>query len=103
MQRMVVNLKAARCSYLRLAFFDFRIVKLFNLAALHTYQMVVVAALVEFKHSFVGLEMVAYQQSRLLELGQHAIHGRESGVRAFFLQQLVNIFRRQMAYAAAFE
>ena len=94
MQRMVVNFEATRCSYLRLAFFDFRVIKFFNLAALHAHQVVVVAALVEFKHGLIGLEMVAYQQSSLLELGQHAIHGRKAGVRAFFLQQLVYIFRR---------
>jgi outer membrane protein assembly factor BamE len=73
------------------------------MAALHADQMVVMLALIEFEHRFVGFKMVTDQQSRLLKLGEHAINGGEPGVGALFLQQLVHILRRQMAHTAALE
>ena len=65
--------------------------------------MIVMAAPVEFKHGFVRLEMVAYQQPGLLKLSEHAINGGQPRVRALFLQQLVDIFGGQMAHRAALE
>ena len=98
-----MNLEAVLFGNLCLAVFDFRVVKLFNVAALHAHQMIVVLAFIEFKNSFIRLEMMAYQQSGLFELRQHAVDGCKAGIRALFLQQLVNIFRRQVAHCAAFE
>lgn len=103
MQRMIVDFKAARFGHLGLALFDLSVVKLFDVAALHAYQMVVMRAAIEFKHRLVGLEVVADQKAGLLKLRQHAVDRGQAGIGAVFLQQLVDIFRGQMPYRAALE
>ena len=65
--------------------------------------MIVVTALIELEHRFVGFKVMAYQQACLLELHQHAIHRRQAGVGAVFLQQLVDLLGGQMAHRALLE
>lgn len=91
-QRVIVDPEAAGLCHFGLALFDFRIVKLFDVAALHADQVIVVGALIEFEHRFIGFEVVANQQPGLFELHQHAVNRGQPGVRAFFLQQLVDFF-----------
>ena len=52
-----------------LAFFDFCVVKLFNLAAVQAHQMVMVLPFVEFVDRFATFEMAATQDAGLLKLG----------------------------------
>ncbi len=65
--------------------------------------MVVVSSLIEFEHGFAGFEVMAYQQTRLFKLRQHAIDCSQAGVGAVFLQQLVNFFGGQVSHCAALE
>lgn len=100
---MFVDSEAACCGYLRLALLDFGIVKLFDMAALHAHQVVVMFAFVQFENRFVGFEMMTNKQARLLELGEHAVHRRQARVGAFLLQQLVDILSRQMTDVGTLE
>ena len=59
LQRMLANDKAALLGDTCLTFFDFRIDKFFNFAALHAHQMIVVVALIQFKYGLVTVKMVA--------------------------------------------
>ncbi len=53
-------------------------------------------ALVELEHRLAGLEMVADEQARLLELRQHAVDRGEADVEALAEQQLVDVLGRQV-------
>ena len=57
-----------RCDGL-LSLLDLRIVKLFHVPALHAEQVVVMSALVQFVYGLVVVEVMADQESGLLELG----------------------------------
>ena len=70
MQGMVANreTQVGRDSFL--ACFDGRIEEFLDMSALQTNDVVVMLALVQFEYRLAALEMVAHQQSGLLELGE---------------------------------
>src|SRR5687767_10540910 len=96
MQRMVLDAEAAGVSDFDLALFDIRVVELFDVAALDADDVVVMTALLELEDRFSGLEMMTDQQPCLLELREHTVYGRKSGVGAFLEQRLVNVFGREV-------
>ena len=59
--------------------------------------MVVVLALVQFEDRLAALEVAARQQSRLLELQQHAIDRGQADVGVFGEQQLVHTLGSHVA------
>ena len=61
------------------------------------------AALVQLEHGFAAFEVVADQQTRLLELCQDTVNGRETRFSAILREQLVDILGREVAYRAVFE
>jgi len=91
-KRVILDGKPALPGDVLLALFDFGIVELFHPTALQTDQMVVVFALVEFKHGLAGFKIMALQQTRLLKLRQHAIDGGQADVLVVLDQLAVNIF-----------
>jgi len=100
---MVVNLEAAVLRDLLLPLLDLGIEKLLDAPALHAYQVVVVAALVQLEYRFAGLEMMPDQQARLLELGEHTVDCRQPGIGAILGERLVDVLGRQVAYRAFLE
>ena len=72
---MLAHDEAAFLGDLDLALLDCGVEELFDPAALQADQVVVVLSFIQFEYRLAGFEMVALQQARLLELGQHAIHG----------------------------
>lgn len=100
-ERVFGNGETALLGDLVLALFDFRVEKLFDFAALHAHQMVVVIAFVEFKDGLAGFEIVAFEQAGLFELGQHAVDGGEANVDVFAHEVAVHIFSRHVAGAAS--
>ena len=103
MERMVVDLEAAVLRDLFLALLDLGIEELLDVPALHAHQVIVVPALVQLEHRLAGLEMVADQQPRLLELGEHPVDRREPGIGPVLRQYLVDILGGQMAHGALLE
>ena len=77
---MLADSEAAIFGDFFLALFDFGVEEFFYAAALQAHQVIVVAALIEFEHSFAAFKVVADQESGLLELGEHAVHGGEADV-----------------------
>ena len=102
-KRVLLNAEAALPGDLFLAAFDFRVVKFFNQAALQAYQVVVMMALVELEHRLAAFKVVAYQQPRRLELGQHAVDRCQADVHVIRKQDAVHVFRREVAYLAGLE
>lgn len=100
MQRMVVNSETAFGGSFFLARLDGRIKELLNPAALQTHYMVMVLALVEFKHRLAALEVVPHQQSGLLELGQHTVNRGQPHIVSACQQSFVYILRTQMVLVA---
>src|SRR5258707_9045691 len=94
---MPVQLEAARPRHVVLAPLDVGVVELLDAPALQADQMVVVPALVQLEHRLAGLEMLARQQSRVLELRQHPVNRRETDVDAFGDQRLVDVLGRKVA------
>ena len=86
-----------------LTFLDFGVVKFFHPAALQANQMVMVSAAGKFKHGLAAFEMVALEQSCLLELGQNPVYGGKANILPFTDQCSVNILRREVSYGAALE
>ncbi len=83
--------KAAILGNFDLTFLDFGVVEFFDPTALETYQMVMMSGARKLKNRFATLEMVAFEQSRLLELRQYPVDGGETNILAFTNQRLVNI------------
>ena len=77
-----------------LTLLNFRIIEFFYATALQAYQMVVVTAAGKFKHRLATLKMVAFKQTRLLELCQHPIDCGKTDILTFTDECSVNIFRR---------
>jgi hypothetical protein len=65
--------------------------------------VIVVPALVQLVDRLAGLEMLPRQQSRLLELRQHPVHGGEAHVDALAEQRLVDVLGRKVAHLARLE
>ena len=86
-----------------LTLFDFGVAEFFHSAALQADQMVVVFALVQLKHGLAGLEIMALQQTRLLELRQHAIDGGQPDVLVVLDQLAVNVFGRKVLLLGVLE
>src|SRR3990170_1045605 len=67
-QRMVVNPVTAVLGDSLLPLLDLGVEELFHVPALHAHEMVVMPAPVELEHRLSGLEVVADEEPRLLEL-----------------------------------
>src|SRR5574343_284155 len=102
-QSMVGKFKDFGLGHRLLAGFDFRVVELFHPAAVQAHHVVVVLAFVEFVHRLAALEMVAVQQTGLLELGQHPVHRGQADVGAFLQQLAEHVFGCHVALHAALE
>ena len=76
MKRVFADFEAALAGYLDLPFFDLGVVEFLNAPALQTNEMVVMRALVQLENRFAGFEMMADQESRLLELRKHSVDSR---------------------------
>jgi hypothetical protein len=101
---MVLDAKAARARDFDLPLFDVGIVELLDMPALHANDVVVMASgALQLEDSLAAFEVVAYQESRLLELREHAVDRREAGIGAFLQERLVYVLCRKMADLALLE
>lgn len=100
---MIVDREAALLGNAVLALLDFSVDELFDFAALQADQMIVVVAMIEFEYRLVAIEMVAHQQARLLELGEHAIHRGQSNVLTIVREQPIDFFRSHVTFVAVLE
>lgn len=94
---MFANRESMLLGNFLLPLFDLGIVELLDAATIETDQMVVVGALVEFEDRLARLKMVALQQARLFELGQHPVDRGQPDVEAVSQQMAIHIFGRDMA------
>lgn len=86
-----------------LACLNGRVIKFFQMAALHANNMVMVLAMIQFEHGFPAFEIVPNQNARQLKLGQHAVNRGETHVLTAGKQLLVDIFGAQVMICAVFE
>jgi hypothetical protein len=100
---MAVQLEAALLCDRVLPALDIGVVELFDAPALQAYQVIVMPALAQLEHRFAGFEVLAREQARVLELGQHSVNGREPDVDAFRDQLAIDIFRGEMPHLARLE
>jgi hypothetical protein len=103
MQRMIANRETQPRCHFFLACLDGRIVKLLDVAALQTNDVIVVIPLVQLENRLAAFEMVFHQQPGLFELGEHPVHRGQAHVFSAAQQLLVNVFRAQMSILAVFE
>jgi hypothetical protein len=71
--------------------------------ASQAHEVVVVLLVVELEDRLAGLEVVADQKARLLELREHAVDGREADVEAVGEQLPVDVLGGEVADARALE
>jgi hypothetical protein len=100
---MLGDMEAAFSRDLLLALLDFRVIELFDLAAFKADQVVVMRAFIQFENRLARLEMITVEQASLLELGQHAVYGRQTDIHVLGQQYLVDVFSSQMAHLAVLE
>jgi outer membrane protein assembly factor BamE len=86
-----------------LALLDGRVIKLFDVAALDAYDVIVMATLLELEYRFAAFEMMADEQPGLFELREYAVNRSKPRVRSFLQQRLVYVFGRKMANFALLE
>lgn len=83
--------------------FNGGIVKLFQMSALHAYDVVVMLPVIQFEYRFAPFEIMAHQYPRQFELGQHAVYRGQTHILAAGNKQFVNILCAQVMVFAAFE
>jgi hypothetical protein len=103
LQGMLVDGKAVVLCHHGLPIFDFGIKEFFYMTAVEADQMIVVGSTVQLKYSFPALEMVAYEQSGLFELGKDTVNRGQTDFYPIVLQSFVNILGTQMTGGAVFE
>src|ERR1700685_3120962 len=77
-QRMIADLEPQAFGHGVLALFDAAIHELFNFAAVNTHDVIVMRALVELEYGHAAFKMMARDQTRGLELGEHSIDSGEA-------------------------
>lgn len=82
----------------RLALLDRRITELFDAPAVHAHHVVVMLAAVQFEDRGAALEVVAGHQTSRLELGEHAVDGREPDVLVRFQELAIDVFGAEVTH-----
>ena len=90
---MVADLKPQALGDGVLALFDPAIHELFHFSAVNTHDVIVMRALVEFENRHAALEVMARDQARGFELGEHPVDGGEADVLIGDQQLFINVFR----------
>jgi hypothetical protein len=86
-----------------LTIFDGFIVELFDLAAVHADDMIVVRTGIEFENRHAVLEAVPADQARGLELRQHTIDSGQANVIVRFEQAFADFLGREVARLRMFK
>ena len=102
-QVVLAHAKTIFEGYLFFKCLEARIGKLNNLAAIHADDVVVVVDIGEFEDRVSALEVVADDQPRRLELGQHPVDRRQTDILAGRQQRLVDILGTHVPPARYFE
>jgi len=100
---VVADRKAEFIGHGSLPLLDPGIDELFHPTAIEAQDVIVVRAGAEFEHRHAIGEVVTCDQSRRLELRQHAIHRGEPDVFSGIDELAIDVFGRQMAIAAVLE
>lgn len=100
---MVLNLEAVFGGNLFLAKLDRSVVELLDMTALHAHDVIVMPALLQLENRLPAFEMVANEQSRLFELGEHAINRCQARISAILQELLVNILGGEVTHVAFLE
>lgn len=90
------------CNHL-LAPLDLVIGKLFDPAAFHANDMIVVFIGCHFEDRMSAFEVVANDQTRFLKLREHAVDGGEADLLVVLDEMLVDILRAEMVHIGAFQ
>jgi len=96
-ERVLVDRESALLRDLDLPLLDLGIEEFLDAPAGQAHEMVVVLLVVELEDRLARLEVVADQESRLLELREHAIDGRETDVEPVGEELLVDVLGRHVA------
>src|SRR5260221_5156844 len=86
-----------------LPLFNARVDELFDLAAVHAHDMIVMRPLVEFEYGHAILEMMARDQAGRLELRQYPVDRSEADVLGRAEEPAVDLFGGHVAGGAALQ
>ena len=73
------------------------VIELNDFTGFHTDEVIVMVAVVNFKDAVVAFEVVPFEDARLFELGENAVHGGEADVFIRFEQDFIHVFRAEVA------
>lgn len=100
---MINELVAVLIGNLPLQIFDVFVHELDHFARFDAHHMVVMSALIQFKHGVVRFEIMPFDQARLLKLSQNTVNGCKSDIFARLQQAAINIFRAEVLPGAFIE
>src|SRR5260370_24985643 len=90
-KRVLADLKSAIAGDLGLALFDLGIEEFLDAAALQADQVVVLPTLIELENRLARIEMMADQETRLLELVEDPVNGRQPHIPPLADELLIDI------------
>ncbi len=102
-QRVVSYGETLGLGHCLLAPFNFRVIELFDPAAIKADQVIVVLAFVELIYRLARLKVAAVKQPGLLELRQHPINSRQAHIGALVKQHAKHVLRCHVALPAVLE
>ena len=103
MERVFTYLEAALAGDPYLSLFDFGVVEFLDAPALQADKMVVMRPLIQLEYGLAGFEMMADQETSLLELRQDPVDGCQTDVESFRDQQTIDILGRQVPHLGRLE
>lgn len=100
---MVVDDEAVRARDFFLPLLDALVVEFGDAAAGDAHHVVVVRFVVQLEHRALALEVMADDQPRALQLGQHAVHRAEADRLAVLDEDFVDLLGRHVPHRAVFQ
>ena len=79
------------------AFSNSFVIEFNDFTGFHTDEVIVMVAVVDFKDAVVALKVVPFEDARLFELSENAVHGGEADVFIRFEQDFIHVFCTEVA------
>lgn len=100
---MVYQFVAVSLDDIPLQFFDVLVDEFDDLAGFEAHHVIVVLTIVQFVNGPTTFEIVPGHEARMLELGQHPIHGRKTNLFPRVIQFPVDILGAEVMLGAFLE
>lgn len=102
-QRMIVNIETVVAGNLILARLDGFVHEFFYPPAIDAHDVVMVPAIIEFKHRVATFEIVSPHEARAFKLREHPVYRRDADIVSGCQQGLIDVFGTHVTPPAGFK